>query len=351
MRRDLDQMVERLATVRRPWLIATARRAGAGADAEDAVQDVLARLAAGAALPRDERSALAYAATAVRRRALDMAAGRGVEPAPPPVVEDPAGPAEEHERRRALRAFAQALETLPERQRVVLVLDAAGWSRADIAQRLDVSERVVKRDLADHRAIVVATATAAVGGDDCARLSATLATYAAGISRPRLGGPVARHLEVCDACRLALVRARALRALFPPPTAFGIGAGAAPTVPLVALKLGAAIVAAVTAAGAVGLIAHRPAPGRATSHVVPVVARVSKAVPPRVASPVQRVVPRIRTVQVATHPRLEANAKAKRAVQTRRTASPRTTAGRTTKAAKPAAACDLGTLGICGLAG
>jgi RNA polymerase sigma factor (sigma-70 family) len=335
--------------VRRPWLIATARRAGAGADAEDAVQDVLARLATGTGLPRDERSAMAYAATAVRRRALDLRA-TGLSRVPPAIVEDPPGPAEEHERRRALRAFAQALEALPERPRAVLVLDAAGWSRTDIARRLDVSERVVKRVLADHRGAVVAAASAAVGGDDCVRLSATLATYAAGIGRPRFAGPVAQHLEVCDACRLALVRARALRALFPPPTAFGIGAAPTPAVPLVAFKLGAAIVAAVTAAGGMGLVAQRPAPGHRITPVVPLVAAVAKvAPPPRAVFVAPQVAPRVRTVRVTTLPRLQA--KPKHRVRPVPAPTPRAAAGKAAVKSAPAGACDLGTLGICGLAG
>jgi RNA polymerase sigma factor (sigma-70 family) len=346
MRLDLDQMVERLATVRRPWLIATARRAGAGADAEDAVQDVLARLAAGAALPRDERGALAYAATAVRRRALDLATARAAPEVPPAVAEEAPGPAEDHERRRALRAFAQALEALPERPRAVLVLDAAGWSRADIARRLEVSERVVKRTLADHRSAVVASASAAVGGEDCVRFSATLATYAAGIGRPRFGGPVARHLEVCDACRLTLVRARALRALFPPPTAFGIGAAPTPAVPLVALKIGAAIVAAVTAAGGVGVVAHRPAPGRSIAPVVPLVAPIARITPPPVITPVRPVVGRLPPVRVTTRPRRVDEPKAKPRTRAPATPAPTATA---TPAAAPADACELGTLGICGL--
>src|SRR5262249_6535522 len=66
-------VLARLATVARPRPLAGARRAGAGADAEDAVQEVLARLAAGAELPADEARAVAYATTAVRRRALDLA--------------------------------------------------------------------------------------------------------------------------------------------------------------------------------------------------------------------------------------------------------------------------------------
>ncbi len=339
MRLDPDQMVERLATVRRPWLIATARRAGAGADAEDAVQDVLARLAAGADLPTDERSAMAYAATAVRRRALDLVAPR-TSPAPAPPAGDTPGLAEDHERRRALRAFTQALAALPERPRAVLVLDAAGWSRTQIARRLELSERVVKRVLADHRSAVVASATAAVDGADCARLSATLATYAAGVGRPRFDGPVVRHLEVCDACRLALVRARALRALFPPPTAFGIGAAPAPAAPLVAFKLGAAIVAAITAGG-VGLIA-RPAPGHPPA--VPVVI-VVKTSPTRAAVPVQRVVPRVRTVQVASRPRRQAKPK----VRVRAATAPvRTKPAWAVPEAQQPDRCDLGTLGICG---
>lgn len=342
MRLDLEQMVERLATVRRPWLIATARRAGAGADAEDAVQDVLARLAAGAALPRDERRAMAYAATAVRRRALDLAT-TGASSAPPPLAEDVDGPAEEHERRRALRAFTQAVATLPERPRAVLVLDAAGWSRMQIARHLEVSERVVKRVLAEHRGAVVATAAAAVDGADCVRLSATLAAYGAGVGRPRFDGPVVRHLEVCDACRLALVRARALRALFPPPTAFGIGAAPTPAAPLVAFKLGAAIVAAVTAAGGVGLV-NRPAPG----HPPALVAIVVETLPTRAVVPVQRVVPRVRTVQVSSEPRRQADPAPRPRVQVRTTAAARSKPAWAMPEAQQPDRCDLGTLGICG---
>jgi hypothetical protein len=285
---------------------------------------------------------MAYAATAVRRRALDLAAA-GTSSAPPPVAEAESGPAEDHEHRRALRAFTQALAALPERPRAVLVLDAAGWSRTQIARHLEVSERVVKRVLADHRSAAVATATAAVDGADCARLGPTLATYAAGVGRPRFDGPVVRHLEVCDTCRLALVRARALRALFPPPTAFGIGAAPTPAVPLVAFKLGAAIVAAVTAAGGVGLIS-RPAPGH------PPVVRVDvvETLPPRAVVPVQRVVPRVRTVRVTSKPQRQDDAKPKPKVRAR--AAPAV-------APKPVAAvpeaqqpdqCDLGTLGVCG---
>ena len=119
--------------------------------------------------------------------ALDLAAA-GTSSAPPPVAEAESGPAEDHEHRRALRAFTQALAALPERPRAVLVLDAAGWSRTQIARHLEVSERVVKRVLADHRSAAVATATAAVDGADCARLAAD----ARDVRRGRRPSPVRR---------------------------------------------------------------------------------------------------------------------------------------------------------------
>jgi hypothetical protein len=155
---------------------------------------------------------------------------------------------------------------------------------------------------------------------------------------------VARHLEVCDACRLALVRARALRALFPPPTAFGIGAAPTPAVPLVAFKLGAAIVAAVTAAGGVGLIAQRPAPGHPP---VVLVVPVAKAAPPRAVVAVQRVVPRIRTVEVRSRPRLEAKPQARARARVAK-ATPRAAPAWAAPEAQQPDQCALGTLGICG---
>jgi hypothetical protein len=118
----------------------------------------------------------------------------------------------------------------------------------------------------------------------------------------------------------------------------------------VALKLGVAIVAAVTAAGGLGVIVQRPAPANRIRPVAPLVAPVGRATPPRAAIPVQRVVPRIRTVQVATAPRREATPRPKRVAAPVARTTTRATTGPTTAAAQPAAACDLGTLGICGLA-
>jgi len=343
-----DRWLTLLATVGRPRLVAVARRAGAGEDAEDAVQDVLARLAAGADLPADEARATAYATTAVRHRARDLA--RRATSAPEADAATEPEPADDHERRRALRAFAQAVEPLPERARAVLVLDAAGWSRAEVARHLGTTERVVKRLLDRHRAAVVADAASAVGGADCARLAATLASYAGGAGRLRADGPAARHLEVCDACRLALVRARALRALLPPPPAIGLpvpAAPAAPAAPLAALKVGAAVVAAVTAAGGAGGLLRPAASAHTTPPVVGVIAP-APAHPPRAApTPARSAAPRTVTVQVATRPR---RTQRPRHHPPRAAAAPRRTRHAATAPA-PArrGGCDLGTLGICGL--
>jgi len=332
-----DQILARLAAGGRARLVAVARRAGAGADAEDAVQDVLARLAAGAELPADEDRAVAYVTTAVRRRALDLA--RRPPAAPEADVAADPQPHEDHERRRALRAFAQALQPLPERARAVLVLDAAGWSRADVARQLGTSERVVKRLLDRHRAAAVAGAAAAVGGADCDRLEATLASYATGAGRLRPDGPAARHLEVCDACRLALVRSRALRALLPPPPAITLPVPVAPAAPLAALKLGAAVVAAITAAGGAGLLLQ---PTGAAHTIPPVVGAVvpaaARAAPPPARPPAARVV----TVHVRTRPHRAPTRPARRRGATAPPVVPRVPARRRR-------ACDLGTLGICGL--
>jgi RNA polymerase sigma factor (sigma-70 family) len=333
-----DQILTRLATAGRARLVGVARRAGAGADAEDAVQDVLARLAAGAELPADEHRAQAYVTAAVRRRALDLA--RRAPTAPEADVATEPQPHTDYERRRALRAFAQALEPLPERARAVVVLDAAGWSRADVARRIGTSERVVKRLLDRHRADAVAGAAAAVGGADCARLEATLATYAAGAARLRPAGPAARHLEVCDACRLALVRSRALRALLPPPPAITLPVPVAPAAPLAALKVGAAVVAAITAAGGAGLL--RQPTGAA--HTIPPVVGLAEPALPRAAPPpsVPQPVARVVTVHVRTRPH---RAPVRRTPR-RATAVPHTAPRPPVRRRR---ACDLGTLGICGL--
>ncbi len=228
------------------------------------------------------------------------------------------------------------MAALPARTRAVLVLDAAGWSRADVAGHLGVSERVVKRLLDRHRAGAVAAAGAAVGGADCERFAGTLQGHAGAGRRLRPDGPLHAHLEVCDACRLALVRARALRALLPAPPAAAL---ALPAAPLAALKLGAAVVAAISAAGGAALLvqptgaAHTIPPARATI-VTPAPAPAAVAPRPQ----------RVTTVSVATRPHRAPAARPPRRGRHRVAAPvPRHTARHRTSG------CDLGTLGTSGL--
>ncbi len=350
MRRDA--LIEWLATARRSRLIAAARRAGAGADAEDAVQDVLSRLALDtAALPAEAGRALAYATVAVRRRAIDLHRRALGEPRATETADALAD--EALDRQSALRAFAQAVAGLPETARAVVVLDAAGWSRAAVGARLQITERAVKRSLDRYRVEAVTRAAAAVSGEDCDRLGPTLQAYAAGAGEPRADGPVAQHLEVCLPCRLALARARAqraaLRALYPPPSAFALApapAAAAPLLPL-GFKVGAAIVAAMAAVGGSQILQPgREAPARAAALRAPVVELHVRA--------------------AATGPGLErAGRRSARAalVAARRATPPpppppaRPQKARVTRAEPRAAAapvsggCDLGGLGLCGLEG
>ncbi len=192
-------------------LVGTARRAGAGADAEDVVQEVVTRfLEEGRALPEQADALAAYlhrsvARDSARRRSRGDDALRG-EPA------DPAPePADALEDRRRIRAYARALERLPDAVRPVLLLDVAGLDRATIARRTGLSERSVKRVLAENAGAVLAEVVAEIDGTACARLTETLQALAVNGLSPRVGGATARHLEVCDACRLAYLEVRRTR--------------------------------------------------------------------------------------------------------------------------------------------
>lgn len=280
------RQVDWLARTRFARLVAVARRAGAGTDAEDAVQDVLVRLAGAAVLPSDPDRLTAYAATAVRREALRGRSHHVDLDDDPTVSSDPVGA---HERDRAVRAFVVAIRPLAERDRAVLVLDAAGWSRRAIAGHLAISERVVSRSIDDHRAAALARAAAALDGSDCSRLRLTLSACAVTGYRPRPAGPVADHLEVCDACRSALARARATRsalaALFPIPLAPAIG-GTGVATAVVARRIVATAVAVTAGATAIPLVRHspRPAPTRAPN-VAPPPATPAPGPTPRALAP------------------------------------------------------------------
>ncbi len=209
-----DGLRERLADLvanRFHSLVGTARSAGAGADAEDVVQDVVARfLEHGRELPEQADALAAYL-----RRSVARDSGRRIARRPGPLpgeVRDPAPElADLLEDRRRVRAYARALERLPGDIRPVLLLDVAGLDRATIARRTGRSERSVKRVLAEHTGAVLARAVADVDGTACVRLTATLDALAANGWRPRPDGETARHLEVCDACRLAYLEARRTR--------------------------------------------------------------------------------------------------------------------------------------------
>ncbi len=335
--RERQSRLDRLATSRWGQLVAAARRAGAGADAEDAVQDVLTRLAAGAGdVPDGEARLVAYATVAVRRRAYELAGRHGREVA----EEDGAAPSDhagDHERTRAIRAYLRATAELPARARAVVVLDAAGWSRGDVAARLSLSERAVRRDLEEHRTVVLAATARALDGSDCERLAGTLSAYGQGAGRPRAGGPVARHLEVCDACRAGLVAARRarthLRALFPPPVAFGISGIPTPTAlaPIFAKGAVAALIAAATVGGGAFAVPSAGPPA-APPRLVPVVdVRLTLA-----ALDPSSTVTMLGPVATRLHRAAES---ARRRVAARDPFTKRV----------PPGGCDLGTLGVCGL--
>jgi DNA-directed RNA polymerase specialized sigma24 family protein len=353
--RDRGDALRFLAGAARPRLVAAARRAAAARHAEDAVQDVLARLAAGAGrLPAEPDALTAYATVAVRRQAVALARAEG---APAALLEPAAGvdadPVAEHESRRALAAYVAALDGLPERTRAALALDAAGWPREAVGRAVGASGRAVKRIVDEHRAAVLARAARALDGSDCARLAETLAAYGAGAGRPRPDGPVARHLEVCDACRAALAAERrtrrALRGLLPLPLAG----------PLVAPRHGAG--AAARAGGVHALAAKVLAGAALVAGGGAVALQTSAGSPPPPAR--QPAAPLARTTTVAA-PRLvpagpavatagaEATRAGRRALA--RTPAPvrRRPSRRTAPAAAPAApgGCGYGTLRDCAVA-
>jgi DNA-directed RNA polymerase specialized sigma24 family protein len=335
VRRSRDAIVRHLALARRPRLVAAARAAGAGDEAEDAVQEVLAALAAGVgSLPLEEERAEAYALTAVRRRARARASGAAPAAAVP---SDPGrGPDADLEERLGVRAFTDAIRDLAPRVRAVLVLDAAGWPRAAIAARLGTSERSVKRMLDEERGAAMARARRALDGEDCTRLHTTLAAFGRGSGLPRPGGPAARHLATCPACRAALASARrtrtALESLFPPPVAAMPVApiAPAPVVALVAKGLATALVGAAITAGSLHVADDHH------HHAAPPPAPPPAASPHRetATSRLRAMVPAAAVVRIARRHRHHHH---------RRVpywAAPR-----------PPGSCTFGTLGICGAEG
>jgi DNA-directed RNA polymerase specialized sigma24 family protein len=209
-----EGLAERLAALvaaRFGSLVGTARRAGAGADAEDVVQEVVTRfLEQGRDVPEQADALAAYL-----RRSVARDSGRGTarrfEELPEELPENGTELADAMEDRRRVGAYARALERLPQDVQPVLLLDVAGLDGATIAARTGRSERSVKRVLAEHAGAVLSTVVAEVDGTACVRLSATLEAVAATGWRLRRDGETTRHLEVCDACRLSYLEARRTR--------------------------------------------------------------------------------------------------------------------------------------------
>ena len=122
-------------------------------DAEDAVQDAFlhAYKAIGRFLP--DQAFGAWLHRIVANAALDVTRRRKVRAAEelPETVASPfRDPAEAGELRQKLR---EALETLPERQRSVIVLhDVEGYKHAEIGKMLDIPEGTARSDLHYARA-------------------------------------------------------------------------------------------------------------------------------------------------------------------------------------------------------
>jgi DNA-directed RNA polymerase specialized sigma24 family protein len=90
--------------------------------------------------------------------------------------------------------------TLADRQRDVLALYGAGYKRPQIADRLDVSERAVKRDLLE----IVDRARAALArltGGGCDRGESLVVRLACGLATPTEASQAQLHLARCGRCQ------------------------------------------------------------------------------------------------------------------------------------------------------
>ncbi len=125
------------------------------ADADDAAQDAFA--AAWAALGRfDPAQPLApWLARIALNTARDLARRnrvRRTEEIPATLAAARGGPEEETERRLLRERLDRALASLPERQRLAVVLhDAEGYRHAEIAELLDLPEGTVRSDVFQGR--------------------------------------------------------------------------------------------------------------------------------------------------------------------------------------------------------
>jgi RNA polymerase sigma factor (sigma-70 family) len=89
---------------------------------------------------------------------------------------------------------------LAERQRDVLALYGAGYKRPEIAARLGITDRVVKRDLLeilDHARVALAR----LAGGGCERGESLIVRLACGLATPTEASQAQLHLARCDRCQ------------------------------------------------------------------------------------------------------------------------------------------------------
>ncbi|MCW2966639.1 MAG: polymerase sigma factor, partial [Solirubrobacteraceae bacterium] len=195
---------------------------GAGADAEDVMQDVFLR--AYRALRVDERpvSLRAWLYRVAHNRCIDNL--RRPVPAAAEVFEMSRTPVQdtlvEAERREDLRRLIADVRRLPEQQRSALLMrEMDGMSYADLAAALDTSVPAIKSLLVRARIGLVEAIEARDA--DCADIRHDLAaSYDRGV---RASGKARRHLRDCDGCTSYRTQLRAVRqgfaSLSPAPTA------------------------------------------------------------------------------------------------------------------------------------
>jgi RNA polymerase sigma-70 factor (ECF subfamily) len=160
----LDAFAELVGADRRELLVHCYRMLGSAEDAEDALQDALARAwKARESYRRDVsfRAWLYRIATnacldaAERRTRLDPVLRRPLGPFPgglDVVADEASNPEARYDARESISiAFATVLQVLPPRQRAVLILrDVLSWHAAEVAELLEISAPAVNSAL--HRA-------------------------------------------------------------------------------------------------------------------------------------------------------------------------------------------------------
>jgi RNA polymerase sigma factor (sigma-70 family) len=128
-----------------------------------------------------------------------------------------------------LEALVRVVSTsLSERRRDVFALYAAGCSRAQIAERLGLPERTVKRDIREivdrARAVV-----AQLAGGGCRRGEPLIVRFVCGLSTHEESALAREHLSCCPRCKAFCERLTAWRekagAMLPAPVAEGASPG------------------------------------------------------------------------------------------------------------------------------